>query len=109
MSRETAKHHSLNSFYIMLFSLMLITGSGALLAAEGEEQRSSVSKHHVTGGRENPGNVTESEEAYDALVTTGERTRSSTRGSSPKGDGVAQKGDVGPLVLRGRRHPVQGR
>lgn len=92
MSREKANSYSLNSFYVLVFGLMLVMGSGALLAAETDEQRTSISKHHVAGGRDSTANVTDSEEEYDALVTTGERVTSDTRGASAKGDKIAQKG-----------------
>jgi hypothetical protein len=92
MSREAEKSVSLNSFYLFVFGLIVLMGSGAVLATEGDEQRTSVSRHHVTGGRDNPTTVTESEEEYDGLVTSGERTGSDTRGASAKGSGVAQKG-----------------
>ena len=92
MSREKANSYSLNSFYVLVFGLMLVMGSGALLAAESEEQRTSVSKHIVSGGRDNPAEVAEFEDKYDALVTSGEREKSDTRAASAKGSGVAQKG-----------------
>ena len=91
MSREKANSYSLSSFYVLVFGLMLVMGSGALLAAEPDEQRTSVSKHIVSGGRENPAEVAESEEVYDGLVTTGEREKSDTRAASAKGSGVTQK------------------
>jgi len=92
MSREAAKSVSLNIFYAMVFALIVLLGSGVVLAAEGDEPRTSVSRHHVTGGRDNPTEVTESTEEYDGLVTSGEREKSDTRGSSAKGSGIAQKG-----------------
>ena len=92
MSREKANSYSLNSFYVLVFGLMLVTGSGALLAAESDEQRTSVSRHIVSGGRDNPTQVAESDEEYDGLVTSGERKKSDTRAASAKGSFVAQKG-----------------
>lgn len=92
MSRESAKSLSLNVFYFMVFSLVVLVASGAALATEQDDQRTSVSKHHVTGGRDNPSDVAESEEEYDGLVTDGERVGSDTRGASAKGSGIAQKG-----------------
>ncbi len=92
MSRATTTNESLRIFYLLVLGLIVFMASGTLLAAEGDEQRTSVSKHHVTGGRDNPTDVAESEEEYAGLVTTGERAGSDTRGASAKGSGVAQKG-----------------
>lgn len=96
MSRESKSVLSLNSFYIIVFGLIVFAGSGLVLAAEENgDERTSVSRHHVTGGRDNPTKMAESEEQYEKLVTNGDRSKSKTRGTSAKpgiGSAGAQSG-----------------
>jgi len=101
MSRKSNSALSLNyfyTFYITVFGLLFLAGSGIALAQDaGDEERTSVSRHHVTGGRDNPTEVAESEEVYEKLVTSGDRGKSKTRGASAKpggGSAGAQSGSV---------------
>lgn len=92
MSRESKSVLSLNSFYIMAFGLIVFAGSGLALATEeSDDERTSVSRHHVTGGRDNPTKVAESDEQYEKLVNAGDRNKSETRGAFAK----AGKGSTG--------------
>jgi len=95
MSRKSNSALSLNyfyTFYIMVFGLLFLAGSGIAIAQDGsDEERTSVSRHHVTGGRDNPTKVMESDEQYEKLVTTGDRSKSKTRGANAK----ASKGSTG--------------
>ena len=71
---------------IAALGLLLLGSAGALA-----EERSSITKHHTDGGRENPTNIVETTEDYDELVTTGERVGSDTRGAFAKpGEGSAK-------------------
>ncbi|MDG2377247.1 MAG: hypothetical protein P8M18_12965 [Woeseiaceae bacterium] len=94
MSRKSNSNVSQNYFcilYIMVIGLSLLAGSGIVLAAGGiQEERTSVSRHHVTGGRDNPIKIAESEEQYESLVSMGDRGKSDTRGASKNsGEGIA--------------------
>lgn len=85
MSRESKSVLLLNSFYIIMIGLIVFAGSGVALAAqENEDERTSVSRHHVSGGRDHPTKVAESDEQYEALVTAGDRSKSATRGAFAK-------------------------
>lgn len=99
MSRKSNSALSLNyfyTFYITVFGLLFLAGSGIALAQDAnDEERTSVSRHHVTGGRDNPTKVAESEELYEKLVTSGDRSKSKTRGANAKpgvGSAGAQSG-----------------
>jgi hypothetical protein len=96
MSRKSIRVLSLNSFYILMLGLIIFAGSGAVLAANSsEDERVSISRHHVTGGRDNPTRVTESEEQHESLITSGDRSKSKTRGAFAKpgaGSSNAQSG-----------------
>ena len=94
MSRKSKSHHSQDYIFIlytMVVGFSLLAEPGVVLAAGGTQaERTSVSRHHVTGGRDNPTKIAESEEQYEALVSTGDRGKSDTRGGSAKaGKGVA--------------------
>ena len=82
----------------MVMGLSLLAGYGIALAADGiQEERTSVSRHHVTGGRDNPIKIAESEEQYESLVSTVDRGKSNTRGArakSSQGIAGAQSGDI---------------
>ena len=93
MSRKSVISLSLTGFFFVALSLLAFLGSGMVLASEDNESRTSVSRHHVTGGRDNPAAVAETEEEYDALLTTGVRGQANTRGSASKGSGDLQKGN----------------
>jgi hypothetical protein len=72
-------------FVAGLLSLIL---SGASQAAPDatDSVRSSVSRHHANGGRENPLVSSESTDEYESLVTSGSRSKSNTRGGFAKLD-----------------------
>lgn len=94
MSRKSNNRHSQDYFFIlytMVIGLSLLAGPGVALAADGTQaERTSVSRHHVIGGRDNPTKIAESEEQYEALVSTGDRSKSDTRGAGAMaGKGIA--------------------
>ena len=71
--------------------LLALTIAGAGQAAPGaasssamDNVRSSVSRHLVQGGRENPTLTSESTEEYESLVTSGSRGQANTRGGFAK-------------------------
>jgi len=72
--------------------LFFVVGFAATIAAADvfadEAERSSVSRHYASGGRDNPTSVMESAEAYGALATSGTRAAGNTRGSA----GESQQG-----------------
>jgi hypothetical protein len=74
---------------MLLFGISIAAAiASADVLADGTE-RSSVSRHG-TGGRDNLAGVSESAEAYDALVTSGARDAGDTRGgASTTGTGSA--------------------
>jgi len=76
----------LNSKAWFVVGLLALTVSGAGQAAPDatEDVRSSISRHHVDGGREDPVVSSESTDEYESLVTSGSRSKSSTRGENSK-------------------------
>ena len=81
----------------MLFvaSLLALTVSGVSLAAT-DDVRSSITRHHVQGGRDNPTLITESTEDYEVLDKSGARSKSGTRGGLSKtGSGTETTQSVG--------------
>ena len=74
---------------IAALGLFLFGSAGALA-----DERSSITKHHTDGGRENPTNIVETTEDYDELVTTGERAGSDTRGAFAKPGEGSTKGSA---------------
>ena len=73
----------LNSKALFIAGLLALTVSGASLAAP-DDTRSSVSRHHATGGRDNPTLTSESTDEYETLATSGSRVKSGTRGRLAK-------------------------
>jgi len=71
---------------LFVAGLLALIVSGASQAAPDatDSVRSSVSRHHANGGRENPVISSESTDAYDALATSGSRSKSNTRSESAK-------------------------
>ncbi len=71
---------------LLVAGLLALTVSGASQAAADATDglRSSVSHHTATGGRENPVVSSESTDEYDALATSGLRSKSNTRSASEK-------------------------
>ena len=71
-TRVTAR---LNSKALFAAGLLALTVSGASQAAPDatDDVRASVSRHHVTGGRENPVVSSESVDEYELLATSGSR------------------------------------
>ena len=76
----------LDSKALFVAGLLALTVSGASQAAPDatDDVRSSVSRHHAQGGRENPVISSESTDDYESLATTGSRSKSITRGGSAK-------------------------
>lgn len=102
MSTKIESAFSYAGIRLMIIGLLAISASAVVLAApeNGEagtagEERSSISLHHVRGGRDNPTETRETTEDYGALVTTGDRSKPGTRGELSKpgvGDAVSQSG-----------------
>ncbi len=95
MSRRIASTKPTINVYMWGVSLIVIAtaiglhrpalaGPQSETAASTSEERASVSRHHIRGGRENPTDVTETTEDYDPLLVTGSRTMLTTRGSAAK-------------------------
>lgn len=75
---------------LFVAGLLALTVSGASLADTTDSARSSVSRHHITGGRDNPTLSSDSTEEYESLVTSGTRNKEGTRaGSAKPGSGSA--------------------
>ncbi|MDX1403335.1 MAG: choice-of-anchor H family protein [Woeseiaceae bacterium] len=69
---------------IVFVCLMALTVSGVGLAEATDEERVSVSRHIVQGGRTNEASARESTESHDSLVTSGIRLEKGTRSTSGK-------------------------
>ncbi len=76
----------------VMVSLVVLVLSSATMAAAGDtgvateemKERTSVSLHLVRGGRDNPTEIRESTESYDALTISGVRNKTNTRASAEK-------------------------
>jgi hypothetical protein len=68
---------------LFVAGLLALTVSGASQATP-DSARSSVSRHHVEGGRENPVVSSESTDEYESLATSGSRSKSNTRSGFAK-------------------------
>ena len=84
---------------LLVAGLLALTVSGASQATADatDDLRSSVSRHTATGGRENPVVSSESTDEYDALATSGSRSKSHTRSGSAKlgaGSNTAQSASL---------------
>jgi hypothetical protein len=71
--------------------LLLLTVSGASQAASGtaasnesDSHRSSITRHYLNGGRENPTLTSETTDEHASLATSGSRGKSNTRGGFAK-------------------------
>jgi len=73
---------------LFVAGLLALTVSGASQAAPDatDSVRSSVSRHHAKGGRDNPVVSSESTDEYESLTTSGSRSKSNTRGGFAKLD-----------------------
>jgi hypothetical protein len=98
MSNLFARIASKRFFNAVLFGGLLVltvsgTGQAATGGAAADEPamvRSSISRHYVSGGGENPALSSESTEDFTALSTTGSRSNSGTRaGYAKPGSGSA--------------------
>ena len=71
---------------LFVAGLLALTVSGASQAAPDAtgSVRSSVSRHHASGGRENPVVSSESTDEYELLETSGSRSKSNTRSGFAK-------------------------
>jgi len=83
---------------VLLLGLIVLAACNIAVAAAAEtgsdESRTSISQHHVSGGRDKPTDVTETTEDYPSLITSGERGKSDTRGgfAKPGNGSVEAKG-----------------
>ena len=79
-------HLTLEALFVA--GLLALTVSGASQAAPDatDSVRSSVSRHHAKGGRDNPVVSSESTDEYESLTTSGSRSKSNTRGGFAKLD-----------------------
>ncbi len=88
LSAVATNRFNINLLFVA--SLLALTVSGASLADTTDEERSSVSRHIVSGGRDSPGASSDSVEEYESLVTSGLRDKHGTRsGSAKTGSGLA--------------------
>jgi hypothetical protein len=73
---------------LFVAGLLALTVSGASQAAPDatDSFRSSVSRHHAKGGRDNPVVSSESIDEHESLATSGTRSKSNTRGGFAKLD-----------------------
>ena len=73
---------------LFVAGLLALTVSGASQAAPDatDSVRSSVSRHHAKGGRDNPVVSSESTDECESLTTSGTRSKSNTRGGFAKLD-----------------------
>jgi hypothetical protein len=91
-SRVTTRPNVNSLFVVGLLALIV---SGTSLAAP-DENRSSISRHQSTGGRDNPTITSESTDEYELLVTSGSRSKTNTRGGIAKpGTGSASAQSAG--------------
>ena len=87
MSNLFARVTAPENFIALLVAGLLaltVSGAGQASADATDSLRSSVSRHTATGGRENPVVSSESTDGYDALTTSGLRSKSNTRSGSTK-------------------------
>jgi hypothetical protein len=82
LSAVATKRFNIN--LLLVASLLALAVSGASLAETSDEERSSVSRHIVSGGRDNPAASSESIEEYESLVLSGLRDKGGTRSGSAK-------------------------
>ena len=85
MSRKIASESSRRNCTLIGLLFLGLSGYAAATPATtnsqaAAEERLSVSRHIVRGGRENPAETANTNEQYDALVTQGIRSQSDTRG-----------------------------
>jgi hypothetical protein len=75
-----------NAELLFFAVLLLFAACGAALAApdETDNVRSSISRHHVKGGREGPAVFSESIEEFASLTESGSRNKLDTRGGTAK-------------------------
>ena len=91
MSRKIERAIFASNFYLVIASLIVLSASAAVVAAPeagadeaAGEARTSITRHHVRGGRDKPTDVEETAEDYEVLVTSGDRKGTETRGSFAK-------------------------
>jgi hypothetical protein len=87
-----------NIISLFVASLLALTVSDISVAAPDatDDVRSSISRHQATGGRDNPTISSESAEEYESLVTSGSRSKTSTRsGMGKPGPGAASAQSAG--------------
>lgn len=91
MSRKSRSIAFNKNLPLFIVSLMAFVASGVVLAAPGagtsvadDEPRSSITRHSIRGGRDNPTKVGETTEDYTPLIVSGDRKSAGTRGSYAK-------------------------
>ena len=82
MSTRIGNTRSIDHFLVLSAGFIVLAVSGVVLAEENE--RTSITQHHVSGGRDNPDVVRETTEEYEGLVTGGERNKGETRSAFAK-------------------------
>ncbi len=82
-ARATARLNS-KAFFIAGVLALIVSGASQAAPDATDGARSSVSRHHATGGRDNPTLTSESTDEYESLVTSGSRSKSKTRGEFAK-------------------------
>ena len=65
MSTRIGNTKSIGYFLVLSAGFMVLAASGVVLAEENE--RTSITRHHVSGGRDNPDVVRETTEDYEAV------------------------------------------
>jgi hypothetical protein len=100
MSRKIISDQNRNvpGALVLGFVIAFLPGLAAAATADGStdssETRMSISRHHVTGGRENPTQTTQTTEDYDPLVIDANRGATGTRGK-PSGPDTASASQAG--------------
>ena len=91
MSTEigSTRKRSIKPLSILLSLALVFTvpafGESTTTAKVDEKSRTSISRHHVRGGRDKPADVRETIEEHKALVTGTSRDKATTRGGLLKG------------------------
>ena len=75
---------SIKVLFIAGLLAFTVSGASQAVAEASDGTRSSISRHHSEGGRENPVLGSESVEEYASLATSGSRSKTNTRGGLTK-------------------------
>ena len=84
---------SIKVLFIAGLLAFTVSGASQAVAEASDGTRSSISRHHSEGGRENPVLGSESVEEYASLATNGSRSKTTTRGglTKPGADSTIQQ------------------